>query len=57
VLARAPDGVITQEGLPGSGGELIMFVSPADDPMARPVPSPSDCPVADPNLTPPPPAP
>lgn len=56
-MARAPDGVIHVEGLAGSDGELIMFVSPADDPMAKPIPFPSDCPRSDPNLTPPPPAP
>jgi hypothetical protein len=56
-MARAPDGVIHTEGLAGSGGELIMFVAANDDPMAKPVPFPSDCPQSDPNLTPPPPAP
>ena len=57
VVQDAPAGVITSDGLPGSEGELIMFVAPDGDPGAKPVPFPPDCPVADPNQTPPPPAP
>jgi hypothetical protein len=34
-----------------------MFVAPFGDKNAQPVPVDADCPVADPNLTPPPPAP
>ena len=43
-MARAPDGVITEEGLPGSSGELIMFVAPFADQLAKPLPAPTDCP-------------
>jgi hypothetical protein len=52
VIARAPDGVIHEAGLPGSGGELIMFVAPVGDPGAVPIPFPADCPRIDPNATP-----
>ena len=57
-LFHAPDGVITM-GEPGVGtsGELIVFVAPFNDPAAKPIPAPPDCPLSDPNLTPPPPAP
>jgi putative zinc finger protein len=54
VLQDAPAGVINSDGLPGSEGELIMFVAPFGDPGAKPVPIPADC-AADPNQTPPPP--
>jgi hypothetical protein len=57
VVKDAPAGVIHQEGLAGSDGSLIMFVAPFGDKNAQPVPVDADCPVADPNLTPPPPAP
>lgn len=57
VLARAPDGVIHDEGLPGSGGELIMFVAPVGNSNARPIPYPADCPKFDPTAAPPSPAP
>ena len=43
-MARAPDGVITEEGLPGMSGELIMFAAPFADPLAKPLPAPADCP-------------
>jgi hypothetical protein len=43
-MARAPNGVIIDEGLPGSSGELIMFVAPFTDPLAKPLPAPTDCP-------------
>jgi hypothetical protein len=44
-MPRAPDGVIIAEGVPGSSGELILFVAPFDDPAARALPAPADCPV------------
>jgi len=44
VRATAPDGVIHQEPLPGSEGELIVFVAPFGDPQAVPLPAPADCP-------------
>ncbi len=47
-MKSAPNGVIHEEPLPGSSGELIMFVAPFGDPNAVPIPFPSDCPVADP---------
>ena len=53
-MQDAPAGVINSEGLGGSGGELIMFVSPFGDAEAKPVPFPADCPQPDPNATPPP---
>jgi hypothetical protein len=56
-MPHAPDGVIGEEPAPGSSGELIVFVAPFGDPQAKPIPYPSDCPVADPNQTPPPPNP
>lgn len=52
-MARAPDGIITQEGLPGTSGELIMFVAPKGDPNAKPLTFPADCPGPDPNAPPP----
>jgi hypothetical protein len=56
-MPRAPGrAVIMQEPPVGSSGELIMFAAPPDDPAAKPVPYPADCP--DPGRpTPPPPAP
>jgi hypothetical protein len=56
-MPHAPDGVIGEEPAPGSSGELIVFVAPFGDPQAKPLPFPSDCPVADPDQTPPPPKP
>jgi hypothetical protein len=56
-MPHAPDGVIGEEPVPGSSGELIVFVAPFGDPQAKPLPFPSDCPVTDPNQTPPPPKP
>lgn len=47
VMANAPAGVIHQEPLPGTGGELIVFVAPFGDPQAVPLPFPSDCPAVD----------
>lgn len=55
VMATAPDGVIHQEPLPGSEGELIAFVAPFGDPQAVPLLFPADCPA--PGATPPPPVP
>ena len=53
-----PDGVIAiGDPAIGTSGELVIFVNLASDPNAKPVEAPSDCPVADPNHTPPPPAP
>lgn len=47
-MPRAPGrAVIMQEPPVGNSGELIMFAAPPDDPAAKPVPYPSDCP--DPN--------
>jgi len=44
-MARAPDGVIIDEGAIGSSGELILFVAPfGDDKADEPVPAPADCP-------------
>ena len=44
-MARAPDGVITEEGRRGSSGELIMFVAPVRRSRgAKPLPAPTDCP-------------
>lgn len=43
-MARAPDGVITEDGVPGMSGELIMFVAPFADRLAKPLPAPADCP-------------
>lgn len=57
IMATAPDGVIHQEPLPGSEGELIVFVAPFGDPAADPIPFPSDCPRSNPNLTTPSPTP
>lgn len=54
-MARAPDGVITEEGVPGQSGELIMFVAPFGDVAAKPLPAPADCPAS--GGTPPTPAP
>ncbi len=52
------DGVIAiGDPAIGSSGELVIFVNRAGDPNAKPVRFPSDCPVTDPNRTPPPPAP
>src|SRR4029078_12739275 len=48
-MKTAPNGVIHEEPLPGSSGELIMFVAPFGDPKAVPIPFPSDCPVAVPS--------
>ena len=56
-MPHAPDGVIIGEPVGGSSGELIVFVTPFGDPRAKPIPYPADCPVADPNQTPPPPKP
>lgn len=44
ITATAPDGVIHQEPLPGSEGELIVFAAQVGDPQAVPVPFPADCP-------------
>jgi hypothetical protein len=52
-LANAPDGIIFEEPVPGSNGELIVFVAPNGDPMAKALPLPADCPNADPNASPP----
>lgn len=57
VMKDAPAGIIHEEGLAGSDGSLIMFVAPFGDKNAQPVPVDADCPIADPNVTPPPPAP
>jgi len=57
IFREAPLGVIFQEPFAGDGGELIVFVAPAGDPKAVALPFPDDCPRADPNRTPPPPAP
>ena len=44
-MPRAPGrAVIMQEPPVGSSGELIVFVAPSDDPAAKPVPYPADCP-------------
>jgi len=44
-MARAPDGVIIDEGAVGSSGELILFVAPfGDEKAGEPVPAPTDCP-------------
>jgi Putative zinc-finger len=56
-MPHAPDGVISEEPVPGGEGELIVFVAPFGDKQARPLPYPSDCPVMDPNQTPAPPKP
>jgi hypothetical protein len=48
-MSRAPDGVIHEEPVPGSNGELIVFVAPNGDPRAQPLPVPADCPNGDPN--------
>ena len=48
-MSRAPDGVINEEPLPGSNGELIVFVAPKGDPRASPIQFPADCPGPDPN--------
>jgi len=56
-MPHAPDGVIIGEPVGGSSGELIVFVTPFGDPRAKPIPYPADCPVMDPNQTPPPPKP
>ena len=52
VLPRAPGGaIITGEPIAGSSGELIVFAAPPDDPAAKPVAYPADCP--DPGRPPP----
>jgi hypothetical protein len=56
-MPHAPDGVIVGEPAGGSSGELILFVAPFGDLRAVAIPYPSDCPVADPGQTPPPPKP
>ena len=56
IRSDAPDGIIFEEPIGGSDGELIVFVAPAGDPKAVALPYPADCPRADPNITPPPPA-
>jgi hypothetical protein len=43
-MARAPEGVITREPVIGRDGELILFVSPVDDPKGVALPFPADCP-------------
>ena len=43
-MARAPEGVIIDEGAVGSAGELILFVAPFGDAGAKPIPAPTDCP-------------
>jgi hypothetical protein len=48
-MKDAPDGVLHDEPLPGTDGELIMFVAPFGDPQAVPVPFPADCPASAPN--------
>jgi hypothetical protein len=50
---HAPAGVIIDEPLPGSNGELIVFVAPFGDERAVPIPFPDDCPASDPNAPPP----
>jgi hypothetical protein len=51
-MAHAPDGVMIQEPLPGTHGELIVFVAPKGDPRAIAVPLPADCPNGDPAASP-----
>jgi hypothetical protein len=57
MMARAPAGILIEEPTAGSEGELIVFVAPMGDPKAVPLPYPADCPVHDPNQTPPTPVP
>jgi hypothetical protein len=44
VMSRAPDGVFPEEPMAGSSGELILFVVPFSDRLAKPIPYPDDCP-------------
>jgi hypothetical protein len=51
-LAHAPDGVIVDQPVPGTHGELVVFVAPKGDPRAIAVPVAADCPNGDPNASP-----
>ena len=42
-MAHAPAGVIIDEPVPGTHGELVVFVAPKGDPRAIAVPVPADC--------------
>ncbi len=52
VMKQAPEGILDEEPLAGSDGELIMFVAAFGDPKAVPMPFPADCPVPDQDVTP-----
>ena len=56
-MPHAPDGVIIEEPAAGVVRRADRVRGAVRRPEAKPLPFPSDCPVADPNQTPPPPKP